>query len=110
MIQGGCPKGDGTGDGPRRLQAEFNDTSHVLGTLSMARSSDPNSASCQFFICLGDAAFLDGKYSAFGQIADEASLDTPRKLSQVKVHDAGGSEASTPVEPIKIDKMTVSEA
>ena len=110
MVQGGCPKGDGTGDGPRRLQAEFNDTSHVLGTLSMARSSDPNSASCQFFICLGDAAFLDGKYSAFGQIADEAALETLKKLSQVKVHDAGGSEASTPVEPIKIDKMTVSEA
>ena len=110
MIQGGCPKGDGTGDGPRRLQAEFNDTPHVLGTLSMARSSDPNSASCQFFICLGDAAFLDGKYSAFGQIADEASLETLKKLGKIKVHDAGGGEASTPVEPIKIDKMTVSEA
>ncbi len=110
MIQGGCPKGDGTGDGPRRLQAEFSDTPHVLGTLSMARSSDPNSASCQFFICLGDAGFLDGKYSAFGQIADEASLETLKKLGQVKVRDAGGGEASTPVEPIKIDKMTVSEA
>ena len=76
----------------------------------MARSSDPNSASCQFFICLGDAAFLDGKYSAFGQIADEASLETLKKLGKVKVRDAGGGEASTPIEPVKINKMTASEA
>ncbi|MCP4250890.1 MAG: peptidylprolyl isomerase [bacterium] len=110
MIQGGCPRGDGTGDGPRRLQAEFNDTPHVLGTLSMARSNDPNSASCQFFICLGDAGFLDGQYSAFGQIADDDSLETLKKLGKVEVRDAGGGENSSPVEPVKINKMTVAEA
>ena len=85
MIQGGCPRGDGTGDGPRRLPAEFNDTPHVLGTLSMARSSDPDSASCQFFICLGDSHFLDGQYTAFGQITDDASRETLKKIGKVAV-------------------------
>jgi cyclophilin family peptidyl-prolyl cis-trans isomerase len=109
MIQGGCPIGNGTGDGPRRLKAEFNDAPHVHGTLSMARASDPNSASCQFFICLDDARFLDGKYTAFGQIADEASLETLRKIGQVPTRDAGTGEQSTPVEPIYIRKMTVAD-
>jgi len=107
MIQGGCPTGDGTGSGPNRLKAEFNDTPHVLGTLSMARSADPNSASCQFFICLDDASFLDGQYTAFGQIADEASLETLKKIGKVPVRDSGSGESSTPVEPVKINKMTV---
>ena len=109
MIQGGCPRGDGMGDGPRRLQAEFNDTRHVKGVLSMARSSDPNSASCQFFICLGDASFLDGQYSAFGQIADEDSLATLEKIGKVDVRDSGMGERSAPVEPVIIRKMTVTE-
>ncbi len=109
MIQGGCPKGDGTGNGPRRLEAEFNDTPHVLGTLSMARAADPNSASCQFFICLGDAAFLDGQYTAFGRIADEASLETLRKIGKVQIRDPGSGEKSSPIEPVKINKMTVKE-
>ena len=109
MIQGGCPRGDGTGDGPRRLKAEFSDTPHVLGTLSMARSNDPNSASCQFFICLGDAGFLDGQYSAFGKIADDASLGTLQTIGKVPTRDAGTGENSSPVEPVVIDKMTVTE-
>ena len=109
MIQGGCPRGDGTGDGPRRLPAEFSDTAHVLGTLSMARSNDPNSASCQFFICLGDAGFLDGQYSAFGKIADEASLGTLQTIGKVPTRDAGTGENSSPVEPVAINKMTVAE-
>ena len=109
MIQGGCPKGDGTGDGPRRLQAEFNDTPHVLGTLSMARSADPNSASCQFFICLGDAAFLNGQYSAFGKIADDASSATLQKIGKLPTSDPGSGEKSQPVETVTIDKMTVTE-
>ncbi len=109
MIQGGCPKGTGTGDGPRRLGAEFNDTRHVRGTMSMARSSDPDSASCQFFICLDDANFLDGQYSAFGQIADEASLETLGKIGAVKTRDAGAGEKSTPLETIKINKMIVTD-
>ncbi len=109
MIQGGCPTGTGTGSGPRRLQAEFNDTPHVRGTLSMARSQDPNSASCQFFICLDEARFLDGQYSAFGCIADDASLETLSKLGAVPTQDPGTGEKSAPLEPVTISKMTVTE-
>jgi len=109
MIQGGCPRGDGTGDGPRRLKAEFNDTPHVLGTLSMARAQNPDSASCQFFICLADANFLDGQYSAFGQIADDASLTVLKKIGKVPTQDPGTGEKSAPLEPVTIEKMTVAE-
>lgn len=66
MIQGGDPTGTGMGDSGKRIKAEFNDSLHHAGTLSMARSSDPNSASCQFFICLAPAPFLDHKYTVFG--------------------------------------------
>jgi cyclophilin family peptidyl-prolyl cis-trans isomerase len=109
MIQGGCPRGDGTGSGPRRLPAEFNDTPHVLGTLSMARAQDPNSASCQFFICLGDAHFLDGQYTAFGRIADDESLETLKKIGKVPVRDSGTGETSSPVDRVRINKMTAAE-
>lgn len=109
MIQGGCPKGNGTGSGPRRLNAEFNDTPHVLGTLSMARSKSPNSASCQFFICLDDAGFLDGQYTAFGRVADQTSLETLKKIGKVPVRDSGAGEKSSPVEPVKINRVTMTE-
>lgn len=109
MIQGGCPKGTGTGDGPRRLPAEFNDTRHELGVLSMARSADLDSASCQFFICLGKADFLDGKYTAFGKLDDDASVATLKKIGKVPVRDAGMGEVSSPVKPVKIDKVVVEE-
>ena len=68
MIQGGCPRGDGTGSGPRQVQAEFNDRKHVPGVLSMARTNDPNSATSQFFVMHGNATHLDNKYSGFGQL------------------------------------------
>jgi len=109
MIQGGCPQGTGTGDGPRRLKAEFNDTPHVEGVLSMARAQDPNSASCQFFICLDDAHFLDGKYTAFGRITDDAGLATLRKIGKVPTRDPGTGEKSQPRERVLIQKMTVQE-
>ena len=54
----------------RMLPPEFNDIKHVKGTLSMARSDDPGSASTSFFICTGPADMLDGKYTAFGQVVD----------------------------------------
>jgi peptidylprolyl isomerase len=68
MAQTGDPRGDGTGGSGKNLKAEFNSTRFVRGTLGMARSQDPNSADSQFFICLGPALFLDGKYTAFGQV------------------------------------------
>lgn len=109
MIQGGCPQGTGTGNGPRRLKAEFNDRPHDVGTLSMARTSDPNSASCQFFICLDRCDFLDRQYTVFGELVDDASRATLEKIGNVAVRDSGTGEKSSPVEPVKIDKVTVVE-
>jgi len=68
MIQGGDPDGNGSGGGPRRLKAEFSQKMHARGVLSMARSSDPNSASSQFFVMHADSPHLDGQYSAFGMV------------------------------------------
>lgn len=76
MIQGGDPntkdeakKGAwGTGGPGHQIKAEFNDKAHTRGVLSMARSSDPNSAGSQFFICHGDPRFLDKQYTAFGKL------------------------------------------
>lgn len=68
VIQGGCPLGTGTGDAGYKLKAEFNAKPHVEGTVAMARADNPNSAGSQFYICLGDARFLDGKYTVFGQV------------------------------------------
>jgi peptidylprolyl isomerase len=69
MAQTGDPTGTGMGgsDLPD-LEAEFNSTHFKRGILGMARSQDPNSANSQFFICLADAGFLDGKYTAFGEV------------------------------------------
>jgi peptidyl-prolyl cis-trans isomerase B (cyclophilin B) len=75
MIQGGDPnskdpdrKKHGMGGPGYAVKAEFNQTPHKRGILSMARSSDPDSAGSQFFICVGDAPFLDRQYTAFGQV------------------------------------------
>lgn len=74
MIQGGDPKGNGTGGSDEKIVGEFsengieNDLKHSRGVISMARSNDPNSASSQFFICHADCSELDGKYAAFGKV------------------------------------------
>lgn len=68
MIQGGDPRGDGTGGPGWTVKAEFNNLPHLKGTVSMARAQDPNSAGSQFFICLDRQEFLDGKYTVFGQV------------------------------------------
>ena len=72
MIQGGCPTGDGTGGPGWTIDAEFNDREHHPGTLSMARSADPDSAGSQFFICLTRerCRHLDREYTAFGQVTE----------------------------------------
>ncbi len=71
MAQTGCPQGTGTGgsDLPD-LKAEFNAEPHVRGVCSMARSSQPNSANSQFFICFDDARFLDKQYTAWGKVVE----------------------------------------
>lgn len=68
MAQGGDPTGTGTGGSGQNLNAEFNSTRHVRGTVSMARASNINSADSQFFIVLAPANHLDGQYTAWGQV------------------------------------------
>jgi len=95
MIQGGDinsrdndGKNDGHGGPGWTIDAEFNDIPHKRGILSMARSSDPNSAGSQFFICVADAPHLDGKYTVFGEVIDKVHIvdhivNTPTENSQV---------------------------
>jgi peptidyl-prolyl cis-trans isomerase B (cyclophilin B) len=85
MIQGGDPntkdpdrKKHGMGGPGYAVKAEFNQTPHKRGILSMARSSDPDSAGSQFFICVGDAPFLDRQYTAFGQVT--SGMDVADKI------------------------------
>ncbi|MFZ5929724.1 MAG: peptidylprolyl isomerase [Pseudomonadota bacterium] len=71
MAQTGDPTGTGMGGSDRpNLKAEFSKTPHVRGTASMARSSSPNSANSQFFICFDDAEFLNGQYTVWGQVVE----------------------------------------
>jgi peptidyl-prolyl cis-trans isomerase B (cyclophilin B) len=106
MIQGGDPNtrdpkaprsGHGTGGPGYNVKAEFNDTPHRRGTVSMARASDPDSAGCQFFICVADSGFLDRQYSAFGRVvrgmevadrivsAPRDARDNPNQRIEMKV-------------------------
>ena len=71
MAQTGCPQGTGMGGSPYPdLKAEFNAEKHVRGVCSMARSSRPDSANSQFFICFEDASFLDKKYTVWGKVLE----------------------------------------
>jgi peptidylprolyl isomerase len=96
MAQTGCPKGQGTGGSKYpNLKAEFNAEKHVRGTCSMARSSSPDSANSQFFICFGDASFLDKQYTAWGNVIEGMEnvdkikrgepVQNPDKMVSVKV-------------------------
>jgi cyclophilin family peptidyl-prolyl cis-trans isomerase len=91
VVQGGDPQGDGTGGPGYRLKAEFSDRPHVRGTVAMARSSSPDSAGSQFYICLDDARFLDKNYTVFGQMTE--GFDT---LDAIKRGDAMTSVAIEP--------------
>ena len=69
MAQGGDPTGTGmSGSDKPNLKAEFSSEPHVRGTCSMARTSDPNSANSQFFICFADATFLNNQYTVWGEV------------------------------------------
>ena len=96
MIQGGDPLGTGFGGSDEEIKGEFrangvdNPISHVEGVVSMARSSNPNSASSQFFITVADATFLDGQYAAFGRVTD--GYDAVRLIArQVRPVDGNGT-------------------
>jgi peptidyl-prolyl cis-trans isomerase B (cyclophilin B) len=109
MIQGGCPntkagqKGmPGTGGPGYMVKAEFNAKSHVKGVLSMARSSNPDSAGSQFFIVHGDAKFLDRQYTAFGELV--SGEDVLEKIANVPT---SGQEKSTPIDRVALESVTI---
>ena len=68
VVQGGCPKGNGTGGPGYQIKAEFNKQKHVRGSVAMARSQHPDSAGSQFYICYGATPHLDGNYTVFGKV------------------------------------------
>ncbi|MGY6660953.1 MAG: peptidylprolyl isomerase [Glycocaulis sp.] len=70
VAQGGCPKGTGTGGSGQKIPAEFSAEPHVRGTMSMARTNDPNSADSQFFICLDAVPYLDNSYTVWGEVIE----------------------------------------
>lgn len=74
MAQTGDPDGTGRGGSGRKLRAEFSDTPHVRGTVSMARAQSPHSADSQFFIVLADSNHLDRKYTVWGRVVEGMEL------------------------------------
>ena len=88
MIQGGCPRGNGTGGPGYQIKGEFaangvaNDLKHTRGVLSMARAMDPDSAGSQFFVMVADAPHLDGQYAAFGKVTE--GMDAADNIVSVK--------------------------
>jgi peptidyl-prolyl cis-trans isomerase B (cyclophilin B) len=113
MIQGGdCLTKDpskaslwGTGGPGYHIQAEFNSRPHVRGVLSMARSQDPDSAGSQFFICLADARFLDGKYTAFGCLAE--GDDVLEAIGNTPVSTGSGGEKSRPATRVELTSVQI---
>ena len=109
MAQGGDPNGDGTGGSSETIKGEFsengvdNKLSHTRGVVSMARSSDPDSASSQFFICYtDDDTFLDGQYAAFGNVTE--GMEVVDEFLTIERTQGNDGAISSPVTPIKIVK------
>jgi len=113
MIQGGDPLTKdagreeewGTGDPGYKIKAEFNDRPHQRGVISMARSQHPDSAGSQFFICLGDAKFLDRNYTAFGKLikGDEVL----GKLGDTATAMGNSGEKSKPTSRVAVEKVQI---
>ena len=108
MIQGGCPKGNGTGGPGHTIVGEFaangykNDLKHTTGVLSMARSMMPNSAGSQFFIMVEDAPHLDGQYAAFGKLIE--GIEVAQEIVSVR-----RDGMDKPLQPQRMAKVTVEE-
>lgn len=104
MIQGGCPKGDGTGGPKEKIKGEFsangvpNDLKHTRGVLSMARAMDPNSAGSQFFIMHKDAPHLDGQYAAFGKVVE--GIETVDEIAACET-----DYSDKPLKPVVIKRI-----
>ena len=111
MIQGGDPlsKTDdpmvGTGDPGYKIKAEFNSRPHIKGVISMARSQNPDSAGCQFFICLDNADFLNGQYTAFGKVIK--GEDVLLKIGSVPVVGSGSGEKSKPAKRMGVQSIKI---
>ena len=95
MAQTGDPTGTGMGGSGKKLKAEFSKEPHKRGTASMARATDPNSGDSQFFICFGDARFLDGQYTVWGEVV--SGMEYVDKIKK----------GEPPSNPDKIVKMQV---
>jgi peptidyl-prolyl cis-trans isomerase B (cyclophilin B) len=108
MIQGGCPDGNGRGGPGYAIDAEFNDVHHERGVLSMARSADPDSAGSQFFVCHGEAGFLDGQYTAFARLVE--GFEVLDVIAGAPCEMGSGGERSSPVNPVKVRSMVVENA
>ena len=108
MIQGGCPKGNGTGGPGYEIKGEFsangvpNNISHKRGVISMARAYDPNSAGSQFFIMHKDGNFLDGQYAAFGETVE--GIEVVDKVAAVRT-----SPNDKPLTPVVINTITIED-
>lgn len=108
MIQGGCPRGNGTGGPGYCIKGEFrangvkNDLKHERGVLSMARAMDPDSAGSQFFIMHETSPHLDGQYAAFGKVTD--GMDVVDRIASVRT-----DFNDRPLEKVVINEMRVSE-
>ena len=108
MIQGGCPKGNGTGGPGHTIVGEFamngfkNDLKHTTGVLSMARSMMPNSAGSQFFIMVADAPHLDGQYAAFGKLIE--GIEVAQEIVSVR-----RDRMDKPLKAQRMAKVTVEE-
>jgi peptidylprolyl isomerase len=100
MVQGGDPKGDGTGGSGKKIPAEFSKVPHKRGILSMARAQDPNSADSQFFIVLKDSPFLDGQYTVFGRVISGMEFVD-------KIKKGNPSQNGTVINPDKIISMAI---
>jgi len=102
MIQGGDPLGTGTGNAGYTIDAEFNQHPFERGTLGMARGPEPNSASCQFFICLTreGCKHLDNQYTAFGKVIK--GIEVVDKIAKVK---RGAN--NKPVEPVVMESVKI---
>jgi len=113
MIQGGDPLTKdaasearwGTGGPGYQIKAEFNDRPHVRGVISMARSSSPDSAGSQFFICDGDASFLNKQYTAFGKVIKGDDVLT--KLASTPCARSGSGEQSKPVKRVGVVSIRI---
>jgi peptidyl-prolyl cis-trans isomerase B (cyclophilin B) len=116
MIQGGDPLTKdpgaedrwGTGGPGYEIQAEFNDRPHARGVISMARSQHPDSAGSQFFICLAEARFLDGQYTAFGQLL--RGDDVLGRIGDTPTVMGSGGELSQPTNRVSVESIRLAPA